>query len=145
MKESQICAHCGTTFIKKSWQNKYCSYDCSRQAHNAALRRGPLPERTCKKCNKTFTPKHHVEAYCSNECRYANKLTINRRYNRRPASFTPEARHCKKCNTPFLPGSCGQRYCDKCRLKRDAYMANYANAWHHRRAYALGLIDEDEV
>ena len=77
MKE---CAICGAEFEPHTYNQKYCSRECYREAQrrqhaqkgrrNAKKReKKPLEPKICGVCGKSFIPHVWTQKYCSPECK----------------------------------------------------------------------------
>lgn len=89
-ERSGECERCGTPFLTRSMDRKFCSSRCSSEAQ-ATIK--PTP---CEQCGTTFKPRARegggVSKFCSNTCRgLASKRPL-------------EPRACKHCETVFTPG-----------------------------------------
>lgn len=64
---SEKCKLCGTEFIKKSYQQIFCSKECTQKSK---VKR-PKVEKTCKTCGKTYFVYPYMKLsskYCSYKC-----------------------------------------------------------------------------
>jgi hypothetical protein len=139
----KACVRCGAVFQTINGVQKFCSPVCRQRATLDKQLAPPISERECRKCKKVFKPAHHAEQFCSDECRYLQKLTVNKRYFRRPEP--PAQRGCAMCSRDFMPLSPKQKYCDRCGIKRREFWALRRTAVFKRRLYSNGLIEDDEV
>lgn len=59
------CAGCGTIFLTRFADKKYCSHSC----YSRSLVK--YPERDCETCGQKFTPHGRPRRFCSQACAYA--------------------------------------------------------------------------
>ncbi len=83
------CAHCGTVFVTRRADRKFCSRECYAEAKTK------WQDRECLHCGTVFKPKNSggkgVSRYCSRECAGAMRVRS------RPAL------QCLTCSTIFYP------------------------------------------
>lgn len=68
--KGRVCEECGTTFLSKAHNAKYCSSSCATGAANEARRRQTQRVVACGWCRNDFVP-NGTAKYCSESCRSA--------------------------------------------------------------------------
>ena len=63
------CKVCGNEFQPLTSLNKYCSFDCARNAKNLAKRKN-LGQKKCIQCGGLFKPYTSLDKFCSAQCRF---------------------------------------------------------------------------
>jgi predicted nucleic acid-binding Zn ribbon protein len=94
------CLFCNQDFIKKRFDQIYCSPECCRAKYRTIY---PILE--CAVCHSNFTPIKAYQIYCSYLCKYRSH-NAKRKIVRDPI----ECLHCKKL---FVPVSNLNTYCSK--------------------------------
>lgn len=134
-ENTKTCAQCGTIFVARSRDRKYCSRTCSGLAHQTLL------TTTCERCGGPFQvkPSHVAKGrgrFCSKQCAYLSARTL------------PDAT-CRTCGKVYRPygTNMGTVYCSMaCRnqyvasLPQDAKEALMAGC----RAATRGAKQSDE-
>ncbi len=92
--EKGICL-CGTEFIKKHINHKYCSNKCKNHFNN---RRPYIIN--CKNCDKEFHPFNKLNKFCSSKCAFDFK-SKNSNPTRRVKSIIKICEYCKKEFHPY--------------------------------------------
>lgn len=116
------CLNCNIEFETKHKTQKYCCYECSRQA------RCTLVEKICPTCGKVFKPISQRQKYCTHKCSTENLKFKGIR----------ETYKCMYCNKEFelIPGH-NTKYCS-----RECYY-NAAKAGLIFRDYKKGISYEE--
>lgn len=134
------CEHCGSNFIKKSAQHKYCNAKC-RHAYRLKSRPKPKEQtKVCKGCATKFTTTVSRQIYCTDRCRtdylnglarvnptscevcgrglpkHANKFCSDECFNIHRKEYLEKRRFerkCEGCGAEFKTNNEGQQYCSK--------------------------------
>lgn len=105
------CRICGTKFHTATLQKLYCSYECDREAENAARRK----LRPCRKCGDIIPTAPRLRRLYCLRCKPPSQPTV------------VYARQCPTCGVGFKASGSRKRYCSK-RCGADANVARYHEA-----------------
>jgi len=112
-KPKKSCPVCGSKFIPKHKNHKYCSVHCKQQNN-----KGCLPKKKCKFCGKLFKPWNTLQQFCNVVCYNKQRQKNCKIPSRRIKSVV---RVCEECGKEFHPYSRSTgKFCSP-----DCYWTNY--------------------
>jgi len=113
--EIRNCGVCGTPFIPKQRNSKFCGRKCSHKAWYDKKRKRFKPK-SCAYCGKIFTPLTAKNRFCSRKCRY--KFWDEAYLKRRRLSRKPKI--CTICGANFVSNYPNIKVCSPtCRKERE--------------------------
>ena len=113
------CPECGKHFIKKAWNQRFCTVACRNKADLARWKQRTVKRREQRKaqpewvacpgldCQNIFLKKPQHRKYCSQKCKRHTVYYLRQRK-------TPSFKTCDRCERTFVPKRHDSIHCHEC-------------------------------